>query len=93
MGYRRVIQGERTVSCVPQREKSSPRGQEKQEAQVREGKHTFLLRGNKEVVSLGSEMQRMHISSLHSNGVSWNKRKRFQQLDIFGFLAKNLCIK
>ncbi len=40
--YRRVIQGEGTVSCVPQREKSSPLGQEKQEAQVREGKHLFF---------------------------------------------------
>lgn len=40
--YRGVIQGEGTVPCVSQREKASPPGQEKQEAQVREGKHLFF---------------------------------------------------
>lgn len=40
--YSGVIQGEGTVSCVLQREKSSPPGQEKQEAQVRVGKHLFF---------------------------------------------------
>ncbi len=60
--YRGVIQGEGTVSCVPQREKSSPPGQEKQEAQEKE--NTCFLESNKEVVFVKLEIDTEHISSL-----------------------------